>query len=404
MDKICPLPWLHLSTNPNGNFRLCCHVEKSHKIEDERGDQLNFWRPHVSHPLNSKTLKTLRQEMLAGEEPELCAGCFRQERSTGTSPRKEFLHHFKDEIPQLLKETTESGSLPNPQFKYLDLALNNHCNLECRMCTPRYSSRLHKTWRHLELKEFTDEQPLSPPPFNEEALQQIQSVNSLYFQGGEPFLSRDHLRILDGLNKGSEEISLRYNTNLTVLNEDILRKLTKYKKVVFVVSLDGWGKIQEYIRYPLRWDKFLQNLNLLKQWSQCAPFEIDFISTIQAYNFHHLIELFSFLLKGNYSDSFMPQINFLTYPQILTIQALPKKQFEQEKDKILDWCQSQQNENLHSRDLQRISFLSQYLQSIEHEPQYGLGFATLTKKFDSLRTQSWQKTWNSSLSFEDEGK
>jgi len=103
------------------------------------------------------------------------------------------------------------------------------------------------------------------PKFWEEIYEQIPNIRQLYFAGGEPLIIKEHKAFLEEIvRRGyASQIHLRYNTNVLMLDEAIVKLWEKFKVVKVGVSLDALGDKNHYIRYPANWDTIVKNLHIL---------------------------------------------------------------------------------------------------------------------------------------------
>ena len=99
-DTICPVPWMHLAFEPSGKIVPCC-LTSSHNYF--AGD-LNT--SSIEEIWNGDNMKSLRKQMINGEEPKICNYCFNKEKITGESAR---LWHKKD-FPNVLKQIPKESS------------------------------------------------------------------------------------------------------------------------------------------------------------------------------------------------------------------------------------------------------------------------------------------------------
>ena len=94
-------------------------------------------------------------------------------------------------------------------------------------------------------------------------LQSIPKLNRVHFMGGEPMLSRRFEQFVDTMLEHNPNISVSFVTNgsfsLTTRQKEIL---SKFRNLDFCFSIDGVGPVYEYLRYPLKWDQRLENI----QW------------------------------------------------------------------------------------------------------------------------------------------
>ena len=91
------------------------------------------------------------------------------------------------------------------------------------------------------------------------------TVERIYFAGGEPLMMEEHYRILKRLIKmGRSEVVLIYNTNLSTLNlkkDSVLDLWPQFDRVVIEASLDGSGERGEFVRKGLVWEEWKENRN-----------------------------------------------------------------------------------------------------------------------------------------------
>ncbi|MNL27554.1 hypothetical protein D3C87_1491520 [compost metagenome] len=126
-------------------------------------------------------------------------------------------------------------------------------------------------------------------------------MKRVYLTGGEPFLVSLNKKFLQScVSRGeASHIELRYNTNGTIWDPDLPELWARFQKVKVRVSIDGLGALNEYIRYPSRWQQVLSNLDLMVAASQMAPVEVSIASAIQAYNVFQVSEFLRFFQERN---------------------------------------------------------------------------------------------------------
>jgi len=143
------------------------------------------------------------------------------------------------------------------------------------------------------------------PQFWEQVFDQIPNIRQLYFAGGEPLLIKEHRRLLEEIiDRGyADQISLRYNTNGLLINEEIISVWQKFKKVKVGFSLDGMEQRGHYIRYPLDWNTIEQSLKLLDSAPDNIQTNIAFAA--QILNIKHVPDFIKWKVKSNFK-----KINF----------------------------------------------------------------------------------------------
>ena len=124
--------------------------------------------------------------------------------------------------------------------------------------------------------------------------------------------------------------SIRINTNCSSVIEELADIIKKGIKVTVTVSFDGIGLVHNYIRWPITWEKFEQNLLTYK----AMPIDLDLWTTVNALNIGNFETILDFINQHNFNHSY----GLLNYPNELNVNyandlTLPAKQrLEQSAD------------------------------------------------------------------------
>ncbi len=414
MDKIerklktfCPMPWNHISANPNGSGRICC--EGFETLKNDQG-QKALWKKSTSlySYFNTKNYKKIRLEMLKGKRPNHCIHCFNQEDHGVKSVRLQYIDQYQSYIEEMINNTNEDGSINNPKIHYVDMALGNKCNLKCRMCSPGVSYIIGKDWEKMgkvynkinSKKIFEDKWYASSNTFQllKEALPNIQVI---FTTGGEPMLIKEHIKLLEIIiEEGhSSHITLRYNSNQTVIPEKIVELWKHFKTVAFNCSVEAYGELNNYIRYPSQWKTLEKNIHLLDNIShENKHIEIYIHTTLQAYNVIKIPELLHYLRYANFKNlRRFPFFIWVKTPEWLSPTLFPKKMRHKIASKILESLNKHESfflnyDSTHHRwSHYRIQILKEFCEMIKNDTsqEKHLGqFIEETKKHDNLRKQS----------------
>lgn len=381
----CVAPWVQLATNASGNYRVCCHSQSGKNILlNERGESLKIFSHTVEEAWTSPTYRAIRGQFLKGEKPDMCVRCFREEAAGIKSARLKWNERWQSRFEMQID--------PPADIKYIDLRLGNLCNLKCRMCNPYASSQWADDWN-----DVVDSAVLVPPsplsereqkrlkkldwPTNESTWQAleplIESIEEIYLTGGEPFLSLEQIKLLQKIiDLGcAKQITIKYNTNLTVLPEKLVNLWKEFKLVQLNVSVDGFGALDEYIRYPTRWavvDENLHRLHILKEKQDNIIVGVHV--TVQMYNILKLDELLRYLHSR---FNLMPYLNILNHPECLNIRCLPLQLKQEAKERLADWSEHEEVSKIFKymfkEDLHRTKFFE---------------FQNYTQKLDKIRGQN----------------
>ncbi len=262
-ETLCAVPWMHLNFEPNGKVVPCCLTSQYNYFAGDLNTQT------IEQIWNSDNMKQLRLQMMNGEEPQICNKCFDREKVTGESGR---IYHNKDfpEVLELIPEITRpDGTCDSMELKYWDFRFSNLCNFKCRSCGPRYSSAWVPDARAMGIadqeKVWSIEQVGNKPNYDF-LKDQINTVQRIYFAGGEPLLMDEHWKILDMLVENQRfDVKLAYNTNCSVLTygkKNVMDywALWEWGKIEVWPSIDEIGDRAELIRSGTVWPKVEQNL------------------------------------------------------------------------------------------------------------------------------------------------
>lgn len=366
----CPLPWISQSVRNNGDVRVCCHAKGSKNqgmLKKDNGAIYNVAKDHLSDAINSPTLRKMRLKMLKGDRPEECIRC-QKEESNGIESRRIYeTANWEDffSFEKAVQVTDEKGyvnPVKNPVV-YYDLRFGNRCNLKCRMCGPTDSDSWYsdyvKAWGQ---EGFTDSHGfvkliqkdnglyqtknkdydwIDSSYFWKQIKDNAQHVKQIYTVGGEPLLIDKHYELLSMIIKNgqSKNVVIEYNSNLTFLPDRALELWKYFKRIHVGVSIDGPGIINDYIRYPSRFEKLEKNLDRLDKSSSNVKGWI--ATTVQAYNIFYLTDLIHWKLKKHFKninsvEGHNPVLTLhpLHNPEFLNVKALPKTYKNQVKEKF----------------------------------------------------------------------
>ena len=90
----------------------------------------------------------------------------------------------------------------------------------------------------------------------------LPGIKRLYLTGGEPTLVRRNWELLDYLKEKdlSKNIQLDFNLNCTYVPDKLLGTFKNFDSVNLRLSIDGYGKVQEYIN-PLQSGQSLKKMS-----------------------------------------------------------------------------------------------------------------------------------------------
>jgi Radical SAM superfamily len=383
----CALPWIHLATRPNGDARLCCVTNASGAasgdhtvglVKNINGTPANFGRDLPLEAFNNEYMQSVRKTMLAGEVPASCTKCFEEESNGVFSKRMWEMYEWIEEgldIEQLAKDTAEDGTIP-VKVPYWDLRLGHTCNLKCIMCSPHDSSRWVQDHKQLtsitkspiilkqvewDAKEF-DNYWYEKPEFWDQVYSQIPHIKQLYFAGGEPLMIKEHRKFLEEIiRRGySKQISLRYNSNGVLIDQNMIDIWTEFKQVRYAFSIDDIDQRNHYIRYPAEWSDIERALTMLDKTP--AHIHTSIACAVQALNIKNVTNFAKWKLEQGYekinkfrfedfeSGGGIINMHLLYIPTFLSARILPKEDKQQVREQFMDfkdwlWKNYRQDDN-----------------------------------------------------------
>jgi hypothetical protein len=183
-----------------------------------------------------------------------------------------------------------------------DYRFSNLCNFKCRMCGDMLSSaweteqRQHdmvnwsdskNNWQRPEIKKQIEH--FQETQIEQEFAQAVENhqVEEVYWVGGEPLMYEQHWRYMRRIVElgDGKNVYARYNTNLSRVNyrgvnlySDILAGLRDWQ---ICASIDGTGRIGEYIRTGLDYAAWLENFKAgVRVATHRRQMRIDFTLTL----------------------------------------------------------------------------------------------------------------------------
>ena len=251
----CALPWIHDFRHLDGKKHLCCIAYGENLPLDE-----NF---------NSESTNELRRKMLNGEPIPHCKPCYKQEAAGIESYRQtQSLEWFRrdTETNEYFSNITETTP---PRLFYYDIRFDAKCNLACITCGPQFST-LWKKEMGIPIIEYK----------LDTKFEEMRQAKKIYLAGGEPLIIDEHIALLEWLATNHPTVELTLSTNLTGLKPRVIDILKSLKNLGLVISVDAWGDTLEYVRYPLKWKKFIANLDLIKESVHVAGVRDIFFNTV----------------------------------------------------------------------------------------------------------------------------
>ncbi len=330
---VCPAPWMQQYVKENGTYNVCCYARDADVVGDD-GRRLHVLNGHTHDDVvNSKFVRDVKSQMMRGEWPKICADCESAEKLGGGYRFEKLGQCDQNELRELVARTEADGTSP-PVLSQVHYSLGNTCNLRCRSCGPWSSTRwLNET--HLleggklsresfsgkDYQWYRDEAAWKP------LLDSLHNTQVVHFSGGEPMLIPQMLQLLQRMIAAGEShhIVLYYNTNVTNVPGEIRDLWPHFKGVTLTCSIDGFGRINDYIRNPSVWSEIDANLTHFDdQFDEYGISSIRIGCVVQVYNVLRLNELMEYVDKKNFKHVRTIIMSPLQHPDHLNVRILPR--------------------------------------------------------------------------------
>jgi MoaA/NifB/PqqE/SkfB family radical SAM enzyme len=396
-NSFCPEVYNQIQIDMQGDIRICCLSADNDSgiTRDQYGNIMNVKTHSIIDAMNSYEHRQHRLELSNNIRPSRCNNCYKGEIH-GFSRRMKFIKLSKNEIlPEYVKAedaysiTTDNGSIDTSITKLinLDIRFGNLCNLKCIMCDPGNSSLWYEDWDLLS-KSFNDHNDsgrslkfrhggIDPLTGNAQYWKSKTKVyvieknkhgklkleggenwwetdswklqfkniapqlRHIYFTGGEPLIvpaMGEHLNYL--INNGfSKDIILCYDTNLTVINKNLIDQWKFFKNIELRISIDEVGDRYNIIRNPGNFDKIKENILVIKN----AGIPISCITMVCGIsNIYGSIRVSQFAKEiGETLSS-----RFVNRPNWLNVKNLPISAREEVIDTLSDFLKSSESSTI----------------------------------------------------------
>jgi len=288
---LCTAPFTSVVVDTHKGVRPCCTWDDAYFG--------NLRSEGLAGILQGPAWTALKEAHLRGEWPRGCINCLERERETGWSLRQSYLDRrasLQGAEGCYFSRDWRQG------LTYLELNTTNLCNLACIHCTGAFSSRWLAEERRLEaagvhfqghgtangdgLRFQTHELHLPDRGLLLDNLARVDlgRLRYLNVKGGEPMLNRDVPAVLAFLaDRGVlPGVEVHVSTNGTRVQEEALALLRDARRVRVWFSVDGTGKVQEYIRRGRSSIRVVEGT--LRKWTGLANAEFGLCTSVMPYN------------------------------------------------------------------------------------------------------------------------
>ena len=200
------------------------------------------------------------------------------------------------------------------------------CNLACVTCGPEASTR----WQQ-ELG--IPIAPGNPREIDQATIQKAKTMTGIVIGGGEPVLNYSSETMLEHLNS-DQQINIHFNGTI-LPKQSFLDKSERFAHIHYCFSIDGIGERFEYLRWPAKWNKVVDNILWL---ANAVPDNVTFNVniTISQLNKEYYTEVVDWVIQ-TVPQNKQGRKTVITYNQAGENLLLVKYLDDLDKKRKLDW-------------------------------------------------------------------
>lgn len=232
----------------------------------------------------SEWLQNLESQFERDEWPDECKRCETQESIGRESIRTKSISRHK-----ILKPKKDD-------YLIVGGVLDNVCNSACQSCNSNLSTKIgsleNKNYKRINNTDNFDKLPQD-------------RILEIDVNGGEPTASPNYKRLLSRLPDSVKIV--RMNTNGSRMIDDIEPLLRKGIMVIVTLSLDGIGRVHDYVRWPIKWDNYNNTVDRYLDLSQKFPLlKLDFWTTVSALNINNFMDIIDYAESKEIPHDYAP--------------------------------------------------------------------------------------------------
>ena len=384
--SICPYAFKGAMITVNSTVRPCCRYSDWDEVKPTVSDTNT-----IEDIFYSEYYQSLRKRMLAGEMIPGCKKCYKEEQAGVLSMRNS---------SHILEADT------NIELEYLEVESGRHCNLKCRSCNPEISTGWNEDIKKSDdlavMYGYRDNlEELDSFKYNDAlrtlTKEQCSKLKQIKATGGEPFLSKSFLTLIENLDKWdlAKNITLEVYTNVSFMPKPkFVKSLMKLKKIELCMSIDSIKERNDYLRAGSDWNTVVQVTDF---WLDLASknkeqFKLVVSNTISIFNILTIDQLIQFIADKEIEFDVYIEVHHvvLHYPRHQSIYNFSR----QTKDKILGYLKeipSKVNFPLYEYNKRNLRKLSSVLESSSPTTVSAKkDFFHTTNSIDKVRGESWK--------------
>ena len=242
----CVYPFMHI-LEEYGDVRICAKsnvpIKKLEDVKDWKSDP---------------DFVAIRNRMKNGEESHNCQICYNEEKLGFTSTR---VHESMDWAVKMDITSLDDLDIELPTF--YEVRPSNKCNLQCRMCWPENSHLIAREFEKLDY-HYDTAHPYVWGDYEHIQVEKLAPGTRIYSTGGEPTIIPKFYEFLEKcVALGRTDFDIQLTTNGQKVSPKLVKLMKNFDEVNFSFSIDGYDKVNDYIRWNSDWKKTVTNAHTL---------------------------------------------------------------------------------------------------------------------------------------------
>ena len=283
----------------------------------------------------SEPVRDFRKRILKNSRISECQRCYIEEDAGGNSRRfksnqksvifRQAFHDSFEQSPGREHFDDSGNTATHPIDIHIDLG--NFCNLACKMCNSKASSRIaaqEVKWGIESSQQFVGSNWTKDQAVWDNFKKQLLSIpklNNIHFMGGETLLTDRFEDLVDTLIAHKRfEVCLSFVTNGTVFKPGLMTKLAGFKRVGIEVSIETVDQHNAYVRQGTDTELVLNNIDRYLAVSNGSSITVTLRPAISALT----IGYFGDLLQYAICKRLIIKSLLVNYPKFLDVNILPK--------------------------------------------------------------------------------
>lgn len=376
-QTFCISPWTEVRINSDGTMNFCHFADRADLPSNEHINSMTV----DEYFSNSDSAQSARKNILNGKPVDRCHRCYKEDQHsevTFRSRRNLQAAIFPGQDFQQSAEESPVWKIINadkssPRFYHI--SFSNICNMACVMCDGFNSTLLAADLNKIGLRDssipikhdWTD-----TPTWGKfcDHLLNNNDIVCLHVMGGEPLYHKRFRDLIMFLcNNNHTNFHLTFVTNGTIYDPELMTQLEKFKSVQIEISIENLDISNDYIRYPGKTSKIVDNIQQYLAHSD-EKFSTVLRTVPQLLSLMHYDKLLDFCLE----HSIIIDSNVLHRPEFFRPCYLPNSAKEVIKSRLARFILKDKDvlHNINVRNQSRV------VESISHHAQMIIGLLDQT--------------------------